>query len=138
MVGIFDSGRRQGWRPPRPVRRGGRALLRWVRPRNLLMTFVFLASAVIVALALGGPTPRGGAHRTDPVLKALGLPPEEAGIAATADTVPSLVASPRFVLPMPMSPPERWNFAGPIRLPPPELPAPPPPSIASPPMAVPA
>ena len=31
---------------------------------------------------------------------ALGLPPEEAGVAATADTVPSLVASPRFVLPM--------------------------------------
>lgn len=124
MVSSSESGRRRGWRPPRPVRRGGRALRRWARPRNLLATLVLLLSFGVIIHAVTGPPSRGGAHRTDPVLQALGLPPEEAGLAATADAVPSLVASPRFVLPMPAAP-ERWDLAGPIRLPPP-LPSPPP------------
>lgn len=134
-----EYGRRRSWRPPRPVRRGARAFQRWARPRNLLATLVLLLSAAIVTYAVTGPTSRGGANRTDPVLEALGLPPEEAELAATVDPVPSLVASPRFVLPLPTAP-ERWELNGPIRAPapPPEpaVPALPPTPAPEPPQVV--
>ena len=58
--------------------------------------------SLVVALALNGPPARNAAHRyrTEPVMSALGLQPEElAAQAASAAAVPSLSVTPRLVLP---------------------------------------
>lgn len=105
-------------RVPRPVRRLARRLRRSMRPSNLLGTLSVLLSFAVIYSALSGPPPRGSAGRTDQVLKALGLPPEEAGILSPAlDPVPTLSASPRFVLPL-IHQPERWAVRTPLRQPP--------------------
>jgi polysaccharide deacetylase 2 family uncharacterized protein YibQ len=84
-------------RLPRVVRRTGRRLRRRLRPRNLAVAAALIASLAVTALSLSTPPMRSHAHRTDPVLRALGLPPEE---VTAPDPVPMLAASPRFVLPL--------------------------------------
>jgi polysaccharide deacetylase 2 family uncharacterized protein YibQ len=65
------------------------------------MLAALAASLIVVAAALHGPETRATVYRTDPVLRALGLPMEEpAAAVASLDEVPSLSASPRFVLPL--------------------------------------
>ena len=60
-----------------------------------------LVSFGVVLNALSGPPIRATVFRTDPVLRALGVPDEEpAGELAALTAVPSLSASPRFVLPL--------------------------------------
>jgi polysaccharide deacetylase 2 family uncharacterized protein YibQ len=72
-----------------------------LRPVNLAVTAIILLSALTVVGAITGPQTRATGFRTDPVLRALGVPPEErAGSLAEADAVPSLSATPRFVLPL--------------------------------------
>lgn len=130
-----DSERR-AWRPPRRARRWLRAASRLTRPRNLLTGVSLLLSLLVIYVAVTGPPPRSSANRTDAVLKALGLPPEDAGtLSAALDPVPTLTASPRFVLPLTQEP-ERWALRGPL---PPITPAPettapepaPPPAVAA-------
>jgi polysaccharide deacetylase 2 family uncharacterized protein YibQ len=90
------------------VRRALRRLRRGLRPRNLVTALVLLVSLLVVAIALTGPERRPTPYRTDPVRKALGLPMEETvKLAETQSPVPSLSASPRFVLPDTVEP-ERW------------------------------
>jgi len=96
------------------VRRALRALARFARPRNVLTTLSVVLSLAILHAALNTPPPRSSAHRTDAVLRALGLPPEEAGTLTAPDSVPTLTASPRFVLPLTREP-ERWALREPLR-----------------------
>lgn len=86
-----------------------------------------MVSCVVVLVALTGPERRPTFYRTDPVRRALGLPMEDAVTMAEAQgEVPSLSASPRFVLPSGLEP-EKWAF-GPLPRPPAE---PAPPAVAS-------
>jgi polysaccharide deacetylase 2 family uncharacterized protein YibQ len=116
---------------PRLARRIWRAL----RPRNLLTALAIAVSLLVVLMALTGPPRQPEPYRTDPVRKAMGLPTEDAMPMAEAQgQVPSLSASPRFVLP---SGPalEAWAL-GPLPRPPaepagPAQPEPTPPAVAS-------
>ncbi|MFL5336541.1 MAG: divergent polysaccharide deacetylase family protein [Geminicoccaceae bacterium] len=85
----------------RGVRRGWQRLRRRLRPLNLAAIALVVISGVVVVNALRGPPIRASSFRTDPVLRAMGLPDEEptADLAALTQ-VPSLSASPRFVLPL--------------------------------------
>jgi polysaccharide deacetylase 2 family uncharacterized protein YibQ len=102
------------------VRRLLRLLARATRPRTLVAIVAVVLSLAVIAAAVTGPPKRSTANRTDPVLRALGLPAEETeALAATEDPVPTLSGSPRFVLPI-VREPERWALRGPLR-PPPDL-----------------
>lgn len=110
------------------MRRWLRSAGRLTRPRNVLTGLCFLLSLAIVHAAITGPPPRSSAHRTEAVLRALGLPPEDAGALSPAlEPVPTLSASPRFVLPLTHAP-ERWALRGPLprEAQPEPVPAPPP------------
>jgi uncharacterized protein len=131
-----DGARGSGTRgsPPRRARRGwlARRLRRAVRPRGLATAALILASFAVIAAALTGPPSRATVFRTDPVLRALGLPEEEPEQAALA-AVPSLSASPRFVLPLIRDGGKRLLAALPPPVPPPPQPEPPPAAVAVPP-----
>ena len=118
-------------RAPRSVRRLPRRLQRSMRPRNVLGALSILLSFAVIYSALSGPPPRGSAGRTDQVLRAMGLPPEEAGIVSPAlDPVPTLAASPRFVLPL-VHRPERWAVRTPLAAPPAVAETAPPPAAST-------
>jgi uncharacterized protein len=111
-------------RLPRGLRRAGRRLRRGLSPRNLAMLAALAASLIVVAAALHGPETRATVYRTDPVLRALGLPMEEpTPMVASLDEVRSLSASPRFVLPLVRGDEKRLL---PVRPAPGSAPAPPP------------
>jgi len=107
------------------VRRAWRRLRRRTRPLNLAAVALVVLSGVVVANALRGPPIRVSSFRTDPVLRALGVPDEEptADLAALTQ-VPSLSASPRFVLPLIRSDHKRALAALPPAPPPPPPQAP--------------
>jgi hypothetical protein len=86
---------------PRVARRAGRRLRRALGWRNLAAALLIAVCFAVIMAALSGPPPRATAFRTDPVLRAMGVPQDEpAGEYAALAAVPSLSASPRFVLPV--------------------------------------
>ena len=97
--GSSQAPRRRG--RARGLRRAWQRLRRGLRPLNLAAAALVVISTVVVVQALRGPPARVSSFRTDPVLRALGIPDEEptADLAALTQ-VPSLSASPRFVLPL--------------------------------------
>mgnify|MGYP000446876029 CR=1 FL=1 len=106
----------------RGPRRAWQRLRRGLRPLNLAAAALVVISAVVVVQALRGPPTRVSSFRTDPVLRALRIPDEEPTTDLAALTkVPSLSASPRFVLPLVRGDHKRL-LAG---LPPPAEPVPP-------------
>jgi polysaccharide deacetylase 2 family uncharacterized protein YibQ len=73
-------------------------MLTW---RSAAAVALFLLSFAVVTASLTGPPSRGNVFRTDPVLRAMGVPEDGPDIAFEAlGAVPSLSVSPRFVLPM--------------------------------------
>ena len=130
MVGL-EGPRGSGSRDlPRVARRAGRRLRRALGWRNIAAAFLIAVSFAVVMAALSGPPSRATVFRTDPVLRAMGVPQDEpAGEYAALAAVPSLSASPRFVLPVVRDEGKRLLAA----LPPP-VPAPEP--VAAPPVAV--
>jgi polysaccharide deacetylase 2 family uncharacterized protein YibQ len=85
--------------------RGARRLLRRARRaltwRSAAAAAVFVLSFAIITASLTGPQSRGNVFRTDPVLRAMGVPEDGPDIAfESLAAVPSLSVSPRFVLPM--------------------------------------
>ena len=97
--GSSQAPRRRG--RARGLRRAWQRLRRGLRPLNLAAAALVVISAVVVVQALRGPPARVSSFRTDPVLRALGIPDEEPTADLVALTqVPSLSASPRFVLPL--------------------------------------
>ena len=83
--------------------RGGwvAALRRALTWRNVAAALLIAISLSVVMAALSGPPSRATVFRTDPVLRAMGVPEDEPeGEFAALAAVPSLSASPRFVLPL--------------------------------------
>ena len=116
----------------RDVRRAARRVRRALRPRNLITGGILLGSLLVILASLSGPPSRATVYRTEPVLRALGMPEEEPELTALA-AVPSLSVSPRFVLPLLREDTKRRLLAPPLELAEPEpspVPAPPEPAPA--------
>ena len=86
---------------PRLARRLGRRLRRKLGWRKIGAALLIAISLSVVMAALSDPPSRATVFRTDPVLRAIGVPEDEPeGEFAALAAVPSLSASPRFVLPV--------------------------------------
>ncbi|MGD9509912.1 MAG: divergent polysaccharide deacetylase family protein [Geminicoccaceae bacterium] len=97
MVGSGETRQRRS-RGARRLARRIRRLLTW---RNAAAVALFVLSFAVILASLTGPPSRGNVFRTDPVLRAMGVPEDGPDIAfESMGTVPSLSVSPRFVLPM--------------------------------------
>ena len=119
---------------PRIARRLGRRARRALKWRNVAAALLIAISFSVVMAALSGPPSRATVFRTDPVLRAMGVPEDEPeGEFAALAAVPSLSASPRFVLPLVRDDGKRLLAALPPPVPVPE-PAPAP--VIAPPVAV--
>ncbi len=101
MVGLDGP---RGWSArdlSRSARRLGRRLRRALKLRSIVAVSLIAISLAVVLSALSGPPSRATVFRTDPVLRAMGVPEDEPeGEFAALAAVPSLSVSPRFVLPV--------------------------------------
>lgn len=101
MVGSGKSRERRTHERSRGSRRLMRRVRRMLTWRSAAAVALFLLSFAVVTASLTGPPSRGNVFRTDPVLRAMGVPEDGPDIAFEAlGAVPSLSVSPRFVLPM--------------------------------------
>ncbi len=101
MVGSGQSRDRRTRDRSRDARRLVRRVRRALTWRSIAAAALILVSFTIVTASLTGPQSRGTKFRTDPVLRAMGVPEEGPDIAfESVAAVPSLSVSPRFVLPL--------------------------------------
>ena len=124
MVGTGAPSDRRTRGRSRGLRRLWRRVRRASTWRVAATLGLILASLEVVTASLTGPPSRATVFRTDPVLRAMGVPEDGPDIAFEAlAAVPSLSVSPRFVLPLvrdtakrrlePLPPPEPAVAAAP-------------------------
>ena len=91
MVGSGQSRERRTRDRSRDARRLVRRVRRALTWRNIAAAALILVSFTIVTASLTGPQSRGTKFRTDPVLRAMGVPEEGPDIAfESVAAVPSL------------------------------------------------
>lgn len=101
MVGTGAPSDRRTRGRGRGLRRLWRRVRRAATWRVATTVGLILASFAIVTASLTGPPSRATIFRTDPVLRAMGVPEDGPDIAFEAlAAVPNLSVSPRFVLPL--------------------------------------